>query len=308
MTRPKRSGKRLFQILLFTLTCPLFTLSSCSFEITATRYALVYGAQNYDNATDLNYTDDDAIFMKAALEAAGWSVIVIREPKVTRDQFLQDIMDLANNPDVQSDSSILVYFSGHGTFDSDGNTYICPTDTTFDGEGETEYSSCISSGEILSALQAFSCRNKVAILDTCYSGGLVSVTNTGTTDAADPDYTNGSSTSTLLATLKNYSTLFGDAFRTGSVSDPIVVTAAGSQEESLELSTYGHGVFTYFFLQAAEKGDLNGDGHVTIQEAFSYAKGKVETNFNTLGEIYPTYSGSEFLPRISGNARDIVIF
>jgi len=308
MTRPKRLRRRLFQILLFTVYCPLSTLLSCSFEITASRYALVYGAQNYDNATDLDYTDDDAISMKAALEAAGWSVVVIREPKVTRDQFLQDILDLANNPDVESDSSILVYFSGHGTFDSDGNTYICPTDTTFDGEGNTEYSSCISSGEILTALQAFSCRNKVVILDTCYSGGLVSATEIGTIDAADPDFTNGSSTSTLLATLENYSILLGDAFSTGSASDPIVVTAAGSQEESLELSMYGHGVFTYFFLQAAEKGDLNSDGHVTIQEAFSYAKGRVETNFNTLGEIDPAFSGSEFLPRISGNARDVVIF
>ena len=62
-------------------------------------------------------------------------------------------------------------------------------------------------------------------------------------------------------------------------------------------------MFTYFFLQAASAGDLDRNGFVTLQEAYRYARAGVEKYWNSV------YIGSaDFLPRISGNARDVVIF
>ena len=89
------------------------------------------------------------------------------------------------------------------------------------------------------------------------------------------------------------------------------MTAAGSEELSYESGTYGNGVFTYFFLEAASKGDLDGNGFVTLQEAYRYARERVDAHWNSLYYMYyesETTIYADYLPRISGNARDVVIF
>ncbi|HSV57119.1 MAG TPA: caspase family protein [Magnetospirillaceae bacterium] len=291
MRRPNRQLRYLYRFFRSTVYCLLFTLLSCSFEIAVTRYALVYGASNYDTADDLNYTDDDAREIADTLDAAGWVVYRIWEPTMTRQDIFNDISELAGR--VNHDSSVLVYFAGHGSVDIHGTTYIIPTDEN-----------PISSPELLSWLDTLPCRNRILILDTCYSGGFV--TDTGTLDAAPQDYgisDDGTGGSALLAALGSYSKLLASAFQSYDPRTPIVVTAAGSEELSWESSVYTNGVFTYFFLQSATKGDLDGNGLVTIQEAFRSAREGVERYWNSMNA-----GSADFLPRISGNARDVVIF
>lgn len=292
MTRQPRPERRLFQILLFTVYCLLSTLFSCSFEITETRYALVYGAADYPGtANDLGVTDDDARDMAATLASAGWIIRYVREPTVNKSEILGDIAALA--VEVEPDAAVLVFFSGHGSADVSGNTYIIPTDEN-----------PISPSELRAALDALPCRNRILILDTCYSGGFV--TDTGTLDTAPQNYgisDDGTGGYPLLSALESYSELLASAFQSYDPRTPMVVTAAGSEELSYESSTYGNGVFTYFFLQSLSRGDLDGNGFVTLQEAYRYARAGVERYWNSI------YIGSaDFLPRISGNARDVVIF
>lgn len=312
MTRPHRPGRCLFRILLFTVCCPLSTLSSCSFEITAARYALVYGAAEYDDlppatTNDLTYTALDAQDMRTALESSGWTVL-IREPEVSRQQILDDIADLIDV--VQGDSSVLVFFSGHGTI-YNGVPNILPTDAVT-SVGAAVPANYLSPSELRSALDALPCRNRILILDTCYSGGFV--TDTGTLDAAPQNYgvyDEGTDGSAILAALGSYSDLLASAFESYDPATPMVVTAAGSEELSYESGTYGNGVFTYFFLEAASRGDLDGNGFVTLQEAYRYARKRVDSYWNSLYYYYfesDTGTYADFLPRISGNARDIVIF
>lgn len=304
MTRPKRLRRRLFQILLFTVYCPLSTLLSCSFEITASRYALVYGAQDYDarppsTTSDLAYTDDDARDFGSALSAVGW-IVTITQPEISKQKILDDIAKLIDK--VHGDSTVLVFFSGHGTI-YNGNPYILPTDAVT-STGTAVPANFLSPSELQAALDALPCRNRILILDTCYSGGFV--TDTGTLDAAPQDfgiYDDGTDGSALLAAMGSYSDLLAAAFDSYDPATPMVVTAAGSEELSYESATYGNGVFTHFFLEAASRGDLDGDGFVTLQEAYRYARAGVEKYWNSV------YIGSaDFLPRISGNARDVVIF
>lgn len=210
---------------------------------------------------------------------------------MARQDIQDDISELAGL--LHQDSSVLVYFSGHGSVEFDGTTNIIPTDEI-----------PIDPSDLLSWLDALPCRNRILILDTCYSGGFV--TDTGTLDTAPQNYgvyddvTGGYA---LLTALGSYSELLAGAFQSYDPRTPMTVTAAGSEELSYETSSYGHGVFTYFFLEAASKGDLDGNGFVTLQEAYRYARAGVENQWNSI------YVGSaDFLPRISGNARDIVIF
>ncbi len=295
-------------------------LASCSAEITATRYALVYGAADYDeianpdDTNDLRFTGGDAQAISAELSAAGWSVTVTRQPTVDKQQILDDIAALV--PLVQGDSSVLVYFSGHGAAYS-GMAYIAPTDAINDA-GDPVEGNLISSSELLAALDALPCRNRVAVLDTCYSGGFVLATDTGTLDGAPQnfgEYDDGTEKLALFAALGSYGRLLAAAFESYDPRTPIVVTAAGAEELSYESSSYGHGVFTYHFLEAAYEGDTDGNGHVTIQEAYRYARKKVEDTWNDLYYYYYAVDGEgnvisyvDYLPRISGNARDVVIF
>jgi uncharacterized caspase-like protein len=314
MRRPHRPVWRLTRLLFFTVVCSLFALVSCSFEITAARYALVYGAKDYPGtAQDLSYTDADASDMRDALTTAGWEVrSAIPDGTVTKSQILTDIASLIG--EVDPDSSVLVYFSGHGT-EYLGTTYILPTDAiTFTPPNiySSNFSSFISPSELWAALDALPCRNRILILDTCYSGGFV--TDTGTLDAAPQNYgvyDDGTGGSALLAALGSYSDLLASAFDSYDPATPMVVTAAGSEELSYESGTYGNGVFTHFFLEAASKGDLDGNGFVTIQEAYRYARERVDSYWNSTYYSYfesGTGTYADYLPRISGNARDVVIF
>jgi hypothetical protein len=69
-----------------------------------------------------------------------------------------------------------------------------------------------------------------------------------------------------------------------------------------------HGVFTYYLLQAATKGDSDGDGVVTTTEAYAYTAKSIKewdatlTSTDTANGTYP------FLPHISGDTRDLVLF
>jgi hypothetical protein len=95
---------------------------------------------------------------------------------------------------------------------------------------------------------------------------------------------------------------------------PIVISAAGSEESAWEsTSSYfeGHAVFTYFLFEAAAKGDSNGDGFVTASEAYSYTADAIRFIWNTaVQDMYNAEAGMypDFMPHISGGARDLVLF
>lgn len=55
----------------------------------------------------------------------------------------------------------------------------------------------------------------------------------------------------------------------------LVLAASGEDSCSWEDGALEHGVFTYFFLLGLREGDADGDGHVSLQETFGYAEGKI---------------------------------
>ncbi|HPW47230.1 MAG TPA: hypothetical protein PLJ56_05335, partial [Rectinema sp.] len=85
-----------------------------------------------------------------------------------------------------------------------------------------------------------------------------------------------------------------------------VISAAGRNEESWEYSENGgggYGIFTHYFLQAAEtsqdgsmKGDFDSDGTLSCIEAYDYAKKALEKEWRTTQ-----------LPHISGGLRDFAL-
>ena len=152
-------------------------LSSCaqSVKITAPRFALVYGVSVYqsmypegeyygDIRTDnLSYSDDDAKSLGDLLANQGWTVQERIKGDIvsggetsylpTKAQLISDITALSSL--ITSDSTVLVYFSGHGDTQN-GITYIVPYLGVADSTSPVEdLSKCISPDDLSSMLSSF---------------------------------------------------------------------------------------------------------------------------------------------------------
>ena len=219
--------------------------------------------------------------------------------------------------------TIVVYFSGHGTQD----TSVSPNREYFDPLGSVQYYSTASppgyyadvavavrDDELGSYFASLPTNRRILILDTCYSGGFIG--NSVEVDAASQTVitydSSGnpisyqtvtvSAVDVLAKAIANYASYATSASGL-SPYNAHVIAAAGKDESSYETSSLGHGVMTYALLQAAGKADLNGDGVITLGEAYSYVKAWIDAYWNVSGG-----SIDNFEPRISGGPVDFVLF
>jgi hypothetical protein len=179
-------------------------------------------------------------------------------------------------------------------------------------------------------MAAVPARNRLLILDSCDSGGFVAsdvAVDTSPANYGYASYEDGTSEKfLLLAALSKFNTLL--AANIASFGDPEVqvLSAAGSDEFSYDGTTaMANGVFTYYLLEAGEtnsstslaKGDADGDGVVTVDEAYVYTKAKINAEWNadyirnqSTWEWLYREKGCipDFLPHISGGTGDAVLF
>lgn len=308
-------------------------LASCSFstQTVATpsnRYALVIGVQDYPNSAnagnDLSYPDDDAADLADTLAAQGWTVktrlISSSDANIGSDgvptyaNIKAAIADLSDD----DNATILVYYSGHGSTD-DGTAYIIPydglktTEQYYDGYGyyqDSDLTKWITPVMLRSWMEAVPAKNRVLILDSCYSGGFTEDANA--VDTSPDDYSQALGTtseiSTLFAALSNFNNLVATNLSSLGTRDVVALSAAGSDEVSWDDSTSSHGAFTNYLLKAADDGDADGDGYVTVAEAYSYAKAKIKANWNTRYNQSWYRTEWDFLPHISGGTGDIALY
>jgi len=228
----------------------------------------------------------------------------------SKTNILTDIQGIA--PSLGPNDVLLVYFSGHGTQD----TSVSPAREYFDPYGSVmQYTAddnyydfpvpSMRDDELRSAFDSISTPRKVLILDTCNSGGFVG-------NQAEVDWTAPSSAGTitlvspvtLFAAIANYATFQSSPTGLSPYGTAQVISAAGRDELSYETTSYGHGVMTYWLLQGlAGPADLNHDGHITVLEAYAYAKAGVDQNWNPA--VGPA---SSFEPHVSGGPVDFELF
>ena len=294
-------------------------IASCAqdVKITAPRYALVYGIATYLQ-NPLTYTVADAQGMKSTLLGHGWNSATVREREnaaVTKAQIKADILSLSG---ISSDSTILVYYSGHGTFvdatrgplyyPAYSGPYIVPYDAVgSSGLDITTIANLISPDELESWLAQTGTKNFLVIFDSCYSGGFILPSST--IDASPPDYSSMPSYSAFSTAMSNFGNLLVANASASGGKTPIVLSAAGSAESSYDgTSTMAHGVFTYYLLQAAANGDIDGDGFVTMTEAYAYTAKSVQAWGAALTQADYNAGIFPFLPHLSGGTRDLVLF
>lgn len=190
--------------------------------------ALVVGLNSYPGC-ELNWCDNDAIAMAGLLESNGdgspnFDVISIidqcgkTELRGAIAKLFSDDADIA-----------LLYFSGHGA-DTDGG-YLCTTDFSDTDLG-------VRMSDILEMANNSRCKNKVIILDCCFSGKM------------------GQSV------LVNNNSVLGEG----------VTIIAGSQswQTSDEDGSIQHGVFTDLLIQGLKGGAADVGGNITPASLYSF--------------------------------------
>lgn len=293
------------------------------------RYALVYGVSRYFDAPEgqdvnLTYCDDDARSVAALLESDGYTVTLRVDEAASRSALEADLAVLGTI--LLPHDLVLIYFSGHGGLLGDfgldpasapgyapdaqwifpygaidpayGGGYLRPEDILLEH--------AISDRDLQGMVDGLPFSRRLLIIDACNSGGFIE--GGADVDALPPDYNRGVVIDRGLVfqravrTYLDYSPLPAD---TGlSATTALVLAAAGGREPSYEYLPFGHGVFTYFLLEAATSGDLNGDGYLTALEAYAYVVAGVQESWNV---PFASSVSVQFLPRVSGGAVDLVL-
>ena len=192
--------------------------------------ALVVGIDSYPNAP-LDGCVNDAEAMAALLEenadgSPNFSV-KLKCNVQTKAELLKDLHSLFQ----EGESDIaLFYFSGHGTDEMAGQI-VTPV---FKG-----YDKGISMNDILRLANTSTSRNKIIILDCCYSGKLGDFSAIDTQDA-----------------------IIGKGVT--------ILTASNRDEVAIEDGITGHGVFTELLIQGLKGGAADVSGNITPASLYSF--------------------------------------
>ena len=205
-------------------------------------YALIIGVERFAemNITQYaHYIDEDAIAIYDLLESSiNWKSCHMRlllNENATKRSIRDNITGWLDAREDQDDV-VLIYFCGHGykiplSQREKGHAHIVP----YDAPDWHYCDNVITDKELDSWLDELESNKIVVILDSCYSGKMLSLRHEGR----------------------------------------VVLAAGGKYflcpvDESEEL---GHSIFTYFLLQGFNgSADKNNDGWVSAEEVFHYAR------------------------------------
>ncbi|HEX4047455.1 MAG TPA: ankyrin repeat domain-containing protein [Elusimicrobiota bacterium] len=234
-------------------------------------FALVIGIEDYESVPRAEYALRDARAMRRHLAALGWperNIVSLEGPAATKSK-LESYLDEWLPLNVKPDTTLFVYYSGHGSPDpANGDAYLVP----WDGDPEFLKSTAYPLRRLYAELSKLKVRRVVVALDACFSGeGGRSVLAKGARPLV----------SSSAAGLP----------KAGNVA---VLAAAEGDEITGALDSQGHGMFTYYLLKALSGGARDARGGVTAREAFDYLEPRVASEARRQNRVQkPTFDGAD---------------
>lgn len=193
------------------------------------RKALVVGINDYPG-NELYACISDANEVERLLNNNGDGSPNFDVKKLTKylkkGELKQSIIDLFKG----NNEIALLYFSGHGHVDANGRSYIVTSDYAQNDVG-------VSLSEILDIANKSKTKNKIIILDSCYSGAMGSLESFG---------------------------IEGSLLGSGLT----ILTSSLHSEPSAEVK--GHGLFTSLLIEALEGGAADITGQISPGSVYAY--------------------------------------
>ena len=217
-----------------------------------TRHGLVIGIDKYaDKRLNLRYAAADARVLRELMIDAECgcfpheNVQLLLDDDATTERIFRALARLRRQ--VAEDDVVWIYFAGHAAMEN--HAYWVTHDTDVDDL----FATALDSDRINSVLSQFRTPNLLLILDCCHAAATALVKNQTRAVVAGKD-------------------LFGRFQGHGRIT----LAASDGEQNSVELSEFGHGAFTYFLVKGLRgEADADNDGVVTADELWSYLRRKV---------------------------------
>ena len=226
-------------------------------------WAVVVGISHYRTVRSLKYADKDALaFYDYLINQVGVpkeQITLLTNNQATLFNLKRSLGTDLKRKAGQKDT-VIIYYAGHGAPETDATSpdedglekYLVP----YDADPNDLYTTGLPMREVETIFQRLASERVIFITDSCYSGATAGRT---------------------FATASRRAVV-SDAFlaRLSKGKGRVVLTASKASEVSEERENLGHGVFTYYLLEGLRgKADLDGDGIITVDEAYTYVSKKV---------------------------------
>lgn len=221
-------------------------------------WAVVIGISQYQKVQPLKYADRDALafmdYLQSQIGVPKENIMVLTNSEATLMNLKRtlgtELRRKANPKD-----TVIIYYAGHGApepdssnLDGDGlEKYMVP----HDADPHDLYTTALPMREIENIFERLSAERVIFITDSCYSGAAGG--------------------RTFLAASRRAGISEAFLSRLSKGKGRVVLTASRAGEVSEEREDLGHGVFTYYLLKGLKgPADLDADGLITVDEAYSY--------------------------------------
>lgn len=256
-------------------------------------------AWGYDLYAPIYDVADFVAWLQTHLNVQAENIIQLTENNATRSNMFNSFgiandkltAASANFPNAiqqaDNDSIFIFYYSGHGAQNPDTNgdegdgydEFIAAYDTNLN-EGTGVFSPVISDDDLDGLLATISAGRIVVILDSCFSGSMMSTTALG--EKSQDTIHRG-----LISPLAPNTPVTVDALSELTGKNRLIITAGTGNQLTWESYSLQNGVFTHFFLQglADSLNDVNGNGRISAEEAYWFSRDTVDDwVFNNTGE------------------------
>ena len=227
-------------------------------------WGFIIGIEDYAHLPSVNYAKKDALIMRdyfmRILRVPEENIIMLIGSDATKAR-IQGYLEKYIPSNVGSDSTLYVYFAGHGAPGIDtGDPYLIP----YDGDSRFIEQTGYKLKKLYQDLKKMQIRQTYVFLDSCFSGAA---------SRAAEMLTEG--TRPALLNVKDVE-LFDDSI--------IALTATSKGQTSIAYPETGHGLFTYYLLRALKgEADTDDDQWISIKEIYDYVSAHVSRAARKLG-------------------------
>lgn len=226
-------------------------------------WAVIIGINDYAHISPLQYAVNDArafyrqLVDRLRIPEENITLLLDKDAELTR---LRSVLGTQLKNRAGEEDMVILYFAGHGATerdvmspDGDGlEKYLLP----HGADMKDLYATALPMREIQHIFNRIRSQRLVFIVDSCYSGA------------------GGGRTISMAGLRANISDAFMERIASGR--GRVILSASGANEVSQEDEKLGHGVFTYYLLEGLRgPADTDGDGLITVDEAYSYVSRRV---------------------------------
>ena len=241
-------------------------------------WAVVVGINDYPQLPKLKYAVNDArafqrLLLEKNLVPAENITMLLNEQATLRK--LRSALGTGLKGAADAEDMVIIFYAGHGaaerdamSLDGDGlEKYLL----TFDTDPADLFSTALPMRDLALIFNRIRSERLIFIADACYSGA------------------SGGRTVSLRGMRANIADTFLDRVAAGR--GKVIISASAANEVSVEQDELKHGVFTYYLLEGLRgPADTDGDGLVTVDEAYRYVSDRVPRA--TRQEQHPVKKGT----------------